>query len=162
MSRPFLFWSFFLFHPAEKILVNAGDGIRDQHRAHTLFVKLLRAHAADDCIGVALRTHGREATQQQRPADAAALLFVQHACRAEEIRSRRIITGITQDFFAPRGDEARNSRAGKAHVALPCCGKAGVLLHPFHHTKFIRRHCAADLYALIPRARRLRIFRQVV
>ena len=94
--------------------------------------------------------------------DAAALLFVQHACRAEEIRSRRIITGITQDFFAPRGDEARNSRAGKAHVALPCCGKAGVLLHPFHHTKFIRRHCAADLYALIPRARRLRIFRQVV
>lgn len=115
-----------------------------------------------DALGVALRTHGREAAQQQRPADAAALLFVQHACRTEEIRSRRIITGITQDFFAPRGDEARNSRAGKAHVALPCCGKAGVLLHPFHHTKFIRRHCAADLYALIPRARRLRIFRQVV
>jgi hypothetical protein len=95
-------------------------------------------------------------------ADSAALLLVEHARRAEEIRRGGVVARVAEDLLAARGEKAGNGRVGKADVALARRAAPGVLLHPFHDAQLIRRHRAAQLHAFVFWHGKGRVLGQVV
>jgi hypothetical protein len=125
----------------------------DSYGAHDFRIVGCGTYTPNDGIGEALLPHGFEAGEQQARTDAVFSRLGLDASRAEEIATRHVVAGESDNSMLLDRDEAGDRLAREGDIGLTSPTLAEILPHPGDNFGFLRSQRAAYLNTLFEQLR---------